>query len=1033
MNSSGIKRGLAVSAVSAMAVAGLPFLAFTASATPISASGVGADNVEFYSQDGVGISDKNDGTNTTVSLVTGGGANVTSVLYQYESSTAPGTWVDVPGGLVARNADGVFAYDWAGVPDTVTRVRAVPNTGVANAVIAVSPTVLPDAAANTVELASEGALGVFQEPYAGLAGNQELVGVTGTVSQGSGAPTVKDMSHTGNSVVSTLETTADTASDTFNARLNIAGYTYSSGSEPNQIALNAKTSNTDDAEGSTLYVQTIGSITATPATQDDVTPADAKVTLTVLDTTGKPVAGAEVYRGSADTDTDLGGPDTDTDGPETLVGYTDGRGQVTDTPGGAGTWGYYVNTTNNTAYQAGTDPSTTSTITTYTPTLGEVDIVNIRNRANFDLDELADGDDFKIVTKDQKGNPFNEDLAGADIEYRWVIDPSAAGEPTYTQTPWRSGETAANGEFAVPGLADGADYDGSDADTLADDDLPEGTYTLEARRPNVGGTGLKDATPETVKASESEITFADGNSVNAPLNGDKTITGTLANDDGALAGRGINLNYTPAAGGDADFAPQSAQPAGVDVTPDAGGPGSTATVATGADGTFSVVLRDPAIPANVTPTPENGGYLNAKAQESLTDATSLQGTNGVDDPAEPVPPLAPATVDNAEENIVVNWIQAPAVTSITIAQNTLDPRNPAVTNSTTTSGPGVPVDLDIQVFGADGPDAGTDPDPIGDADVEVTVDKGFLSPNAENANDAVLATGHDAPGDLWGFFKNDGTSKSLQTTESGTDTGKTGAVVAIEDDADFEDDGLTDITVTVKSGSVTETRTITMDARVLTNLSDASLEPAAGEPSGDVPTDQDVEFQLYNYDQFDNLVGDEFARITDDSTVADFDTDGDFGQTLSDFTTSAPGIRAFSDAPTTQTLTATQQPGQVLVGTNSDPISSSRTVMTDSDPINWVEPTKVNAALSLKGGDNGAADDSLFANAIRKTEGATVTLFRKRADGSWKKIREGIMNGKGNYRFKNVADKNGNKKTRYKAVVEETALTNRGTGKKTVR
>lgn len=96
-------------------------------------------------------------------------------------------------------------------------------------------------------------------------------------------------------------------------------------------------------------------------------------------------------------------------------------------------------------------------------------------------------------------------------------------------------------------------------------------------------------------------------------------------------------------------------------------------------------------------------------------------------------------------------------------------------------------------------------------------------------------------------------------------------------------------------------------------------------------------------------------------------------------------------------------------------------------------PEKVNAALALKGGDNGAADDSLFANAINKTEGAKVKLFRKRADGTWKWLQTGVMNAKGNYRFEDVRDFNGDKVTRYKAIVKATALTNRGVGKKKVR
>ncbi len=482
MISSGIKRGLATSAVSALAVAGLPLLASSANAVPLSTT-VGVDAVKFYSQNTLGISDKNDGSNTTVSLVTGGGTNVTSVLYQYESSTALGTWVDVPGGLVARNADGVFAFDWAGVPETVTSVRAVPNTGVANAVVAAAPNVA-DAAANTVELGSEGALGVFQSPYTEASHTGDYVGVTGTVSDGTTAVTVKDVSNTGHTGAANV----DTEADTFDAVVDIDGYPYSGGTEANQIALNAATNNTDDAEASTLYVQKIGQITAAPATQEVSNPNNSEIVIRVFDTTGKPVAGAQVYKSNPDTDTDGAGPDTDTDGADQLIGYTDGYGElIDDTQTTAGTFTYFVNTTDVDAYEPAVDKSTTATVTTYSPTLAEVDIVNNLNRPNFDLDELGDGDDFTIVTKDQRGKAIDENIAGPDVEYRWVIDPNAVGD-TFTSA-WLPGETDANGKFAVPGLTDTSFNGGA---------LPEGTYTLEARRPNVSGAGLHQRHPGDV-------------------------------------------------------------------------------------------------------------------------------------------------------------------------------------------------------------------------------------------------------------------------------------------------------------------------------------------------------------------------------------------------------------------------------------------------------------------------------------------------------------------------------------------------------
>lgn len=164
MNRSGMKRGLAATAVSGLAIAGLPFLASPASAVPLT-TGIGADAVTFYSQQAAGVSGKDDGSNSTISLIVGGGANVTSVQFQ-ATFTPGGTPVNI-GSPVARNDDGVFAFDWS--PDfptgtTAVQFSAVPNTGLGNTATSDTKPVLSDAVANTVELDSEGSRGVFQKP-----------------------------------------------------------------------------------------------------------------------------------------------------------------------------------------------------------------------------------------------------------------------------------------------------------------------------------------------------------------------------------------------------------------------------------------------------------------------------------------------------------------------------------------------------------------------------------------------------------------------------------------------------------------------------------------------------------------------------------------------------------------------------------------------------------------------------------------------------------------------------------------------------
>ncbi len=797
MTSSGIKRGVAAAAISALAVAGLPLFAGTASATTI-ATEVGGANVELYAPQSSGISAKDDGTNTSVSLVAGGGTTVTSVLFQYRTTAGGATWLNVPGGNVARNADGVFKADWTAPPADTIEVRAVAGPG--GATDAATVVVPLNAAANTVELASEGALGVFQEPYTTgpySATTSELLAVTGTVSQGSGAPTVTDASHgTGASDAGTLETTPSTTSDDFNAVVDIDGYPYSAGTDANQIALNAATSNTDDAEGSTLYIQTIGSITADPGNQNDATPADASVTLTVLDTLGNPVAGAEVFSGG-DTDTDGAGPDADTDGAETLVGYTDGRGQIEVTPAVAngsatpngGTETYYVNKTDDDTRNAG-DPTVDVTVNTAAAVVTTVDIVNERNRTNFDQDELSDGDDFTVETLDQFGNPYDEDGNSAegdpsDVEYLWTFDP-AGPAPAAALGVYTDADDQGDGTFLVP----------------APSTLAEGTYSLDARRPNVGGSGLVQATPETnLLADDADVVFEDGAQANAPVNGDTTATGNLSNSNGPLGGREVEMDYH--SGGDAGFAPQSEQPAGVTLDDPAGGPFAVAYAVTDANGDFTVALSDPEIPANVEPTEESGDLHQRNVTEAKDDTTSLNA---------------------GDDDLIVNWIVEPMVSRIEIGDfEVVDGQ----------FGPGRPMAVEVQVFGEDDD---TDPsnDPVlTDYPVDIEVDKGFVTPYADDEDDLDLADGHDAEGDLWGFFENLGTTDGQTTSDDiGGGVDFAGFAVAIERDADFDDNGLTDVTYTVTAGDVTESETLTADVRDPINVATATLPRDAGEPAG---------------------------------------------------------------------------------------------------------------------------------------------------------------------------------------------------------
>lgn len=1007
MNSSGIKRGLAGSAITALAISGLPFLASSASATPISDTTATADDVVLYSAQAGGVSDRFDGTNESFSLVAGGGANVDSVLFQYQATSTTGDWNDVPGGAVARNDDGVFQLDWKNVPADVTAVRAVANTGDIDANLTVAT--VADATASTVELATEGALGVFQAPYtddaspaAGTARGGDYVGVTGTTSGETASVTVADASHgTGATVTESAtdadETTGNTSGGVFDAILDINGYDYSNGSEPNQIALNAATANTDDAEGSTLYIQKIADITAVPANQEVSDASDAEILLTVTDQRTNPVANAEVGYYVADDAATTG-----TDEEQNVVlGYTDANGEfMVDTSGftEGGDYSFYANTTDEDDYEASIDPLDTATVTTYDPALESVEIVNERDRSAFDIDELDDADDFTIETRDQRGNLIGEDFT----EYRYVVDPAATGEDTQT-SEWIAAPTTGDGEFEVPALND-ALYNSAFPGTSAGAELPVGSYTLEARRRNVGGTGLKNATPETFKAGEAEITFAEGKSANAVVEEDIVLEGTLALGDGTtLKGRAIQLSFEDRE--DARFVDSDSA--------EADGTGSNAEAITGANGGFAVTVDDQAGPSNVADNPEVA-TVNAIAEEAANDTDSLQGNNGPDDSTVANDPA------NAEAEIDVNFDKQAEVDSIDINTDVLDPRNV----DSTIAGPGVPVDLDITVQDADNND-------LVDYPVTVTVDQGFLSPNAESVNDLTLAEDQDDEGDLWGYFQNDGQSDEVSTG----DNAEAGTVVAIEDNDGFDDDGIVVATVTVTAGGVTETETIRFDARTLLNTSDVELVRADGEPAGDVETTDEVDLNLFVYDQFGNLVGDQIARISDDSTVADFRTDEDFDRTASDFTTSGTGITAFSDAPAVQTLFAALQVSEVLVDNNENADDNgTRNISEASEPIVWVEEEVivdpmncdgVNPSVLIAGESNGPRKDVVRFQTEDCAVGDEVTLYKirgKKSEGNKRlvKIRSTESTEDGNLTFK-VADRNGNQRTRFIAKVRDTS------------
>jgi 5-hydroxyisourate hydrolase-like protein (transthyretin family) len=950
MNSSGIKRGLATAAITALAVTGVPAIA---NATPISAV-EGANAIDFYAPEDTtpSISAKNDGTNTSASLVVGGGVNVTSVLFQYSVATAPATFIDIAP-AVARNADGVFAYDWSGIPGDVAAIRAVPNTGLVNAD---TQTVTNSAAAgNTVELGTEGALGVFQEPYDNAdpetTGSQHLVGLRGTTSSTTPDVILTNASHGTGAPVTVTPDDADGATGSgttgsFAARFDIGAYPYSAGSEPNQIAFNARTDNTDDAEASTLYVQIIGSITATPATQNRANPANAEVTLTVLDTQGKPVVGAQVYEKNTDTDTDGAGADTDTDGvnptggtnADRLIGYTDANGQLVDTSSTeAETLQYFVNTTANDAFEPAVDKSVNAVVTTYAPVNTNLVVEPVvAGRNDFDIDELQDGTpDVRATLTDQNGQP----IANEPIEYSITFDPAG---PTAAEAPTTyasAGNTDSNGRVTIP--------------VNPATDARVGTYTVNVRRPNVGGAGLLQGTPFTFDANESEITWDEAPTASSTVNGSDTYTGRLALLDnmGGLGGRAVTVEYT--ATGDIAFS--TTQPAGTTRVD-----GDTVTVVTAADGSFSVSLTDPAVPANVTPTAETG---------TLT-ATAAAPVKAADDAG------ILAADSTGSLNVVFATNTAPAGSVATIVENTAGAGKPGVLDSGT-----------VQLRTAGGDDV---PNTV----VTLTVDKGFFT---DGTPDPAPAAGADA-----GEYKSLGKTITVTTDADGNANFST----TIERDAGFDDDGLVKAVVTATVGTVTDTEDFDYDSSSPLNGGSVELvKSPEAEQSG--PTDpaavgQQVMFDLVTTDQFGNRVGGEYVNVTENKPGAqtyggysDFDDEGD--------------IPVYSDRAQTVTLTATWTADTERYTT---PVNGTNTVtgtetLTDTADVTFEGVDFEGSDFSISSNPEGTVKPGTTVTETvtvldqngNPAQGLQVEFVRSGAGGGETESRTTNANGEANYTF----------------------------------
>lgn len=826
MNSSGIKRGLATSAIAALAVTGVPAIA---NAVPVDAQ-VGDGNVVLFSQFNGGSADantdndivvRNDGQNNTVRLEAGAGANVPSVTFQYSINGT--TFIDIA--TVNRNDDGAFSYEWdptALIGATVTiRATGTPAGGTAQVDDQADVEIVgAGTGVHAVNITDGTRLGVFQQPYGAL-GNGNLVVVSGTTSATTGSVTLSRRTGTGaaaNTTTTPVNAPAADSTETFGrfrGTLNLAGYEFSGTGAADQVVIGAER-DTDDVEAFTLYKQAITTVTATADRTNVPAGQNATVTVTVTDQDGAPIAGASVR-----------------DGNQNFVGFTNANGQVTDTRG-AGTTFYYANATASAPYEAelGDKRSADVTITQFAAAPTSL-VATSRDGAAFDFDENTLGD-ITVQVTDQAGNNFdvpNEQ----DLQYYWVVTPFAGGTPIRVPA---TGTTEANetGLFQNTGRFEVVFPAGQ----------PAGTYelfgALEAN--NGGNNAIASTRLLTVKAGQSSITFDQAGPEVGTAGGSETVAGKLTLADGTgLAGRSVQVTYT-STGGNAAIV----QATGADA--------ASRTVTTGPDGSFSVVVRDPAVASGAQPT-----------ERGTVTATTVNGTSDNDNPG--------AT---ATQQVVFAQETPAAGSTITIGG--------AIAANNQSARPGEAVGGTVTVTNGPGNT------PVANQRVTLTVDGDSFFTDGSPA--ATPVAGQDA-----GALRNLGKTLVVVTDATGTASFQ----VSVARSTEFDDDGLAEDIVTATAGSFSDTEDVDYNsANPLNGGSVELVQTPANEqrnPTDPTAVGNRVYFDVVTTDQFGNRVGGENVTITDNSVDAtvvgedaapgtpglqvasDFDSRGDFYVTAS--------------------------------------------------------------------------------------------------------------------------------------------------------
>ncbi len=308
MNSSGMRRGVAVAAVGAMAAVGL--LPLAANANPME------DQQDFNHTDKtVTIFDpnpgssqatvKNDGYNTTITLEAAATSDIDTVRFQF-STDAGATYTNIGGVLASPNDDGAWTIEWNPTADSGI---ALPAAGVLVRAIGhstldglnhpgTSATLTLTSTQDTPSLAPGTQLGVWKanngDDNVILSGRSSYNGLAnlGPVDQSNGFLTfASDPSGVGITVApGGWKTVLDI--DGYMARPD-EGY-----NAPDQVAFGI-VNNTGpfatDTEAYTIYNQVLTTLNVSANPKNPPNPAtNVPVTVTALDQFNKPIAGVRI-------------------------------------------------------------------------------------------------------------------------------------------------------------------------------------------------------------------------------------------------------------------------------------------------------------------------------------------------------------------------------------------------------------------------------------------------------------------------------------------------------------------------------------------------------------------------------------------------------------------------------------------------------------------------------------------------------------------------------------------------------------------